>query len=119
MSVSIDFRLGEEVSHREGHLESQVPLDRLRHCKVVQLVREHDPPSSTEGASGLVVDEQLVVFIDVGRGVAIFPLLPVIRVILSHDRLQANRIGDRTNTILHPTNMSVSLEEVKTLTSAL
>ena len=72
-------------------------------------MREHDPPSSTEGASSLVVDEKLVVFIDVGGGVAIFPFLPVIRVILPHDRLQADRIGYRTNPILLPTNMSATV----------
>ena len=71
-------------------------------------MREHDPPCSSEGASDLVVDEQLVVFIDVGWGEAIFPRFPVTRVILPHDRLQADRIGDRTNTILHPTSISAS-----------
>ena len=99
---------GERVSHREGRLELRVPLNRLLHRKVVQLVCEQDTPDRVEGASSQVADEQTVVCIDVGGGDVAHPGAPVVRVVLPYDRLQAKCVGNRTNAVLHPKDMSVS-----------
>jgi hypothetical protein len=102
MSALFRGREEEGVSHREGRLELRVPLDRLLHRKVVQLMCEHDTPDRVEVASSQVVDEQLVVCIDVSGGDVGRPDAPVERVVLPYDRLQAKRVGDRTNAVLHP-----------------
>ena len=96
------------MPHREDCLECRVPLDCLRHCEIAQLVHEHDTPSSNEGTRGLVVDELLVVFIDVGNSVTVCPLHPVEGVVTPQDSPQVKPGGDRTNAILRPENRLVS-----------
>ena len=59
-----------------------MPLDRLLHRKVVQLVCEQDSADRVEVARGPVVDEQPVVSIDVGGTEVSLPAAPVERVVL-------------------------------------
>lgn len=95
------------VAHRECGLECWVKIDCLLHRVIVQLVRKHDSPGSIEVASGLIVDEQLVVCIDVGGGDVVRSDAPIVRVELPYDRLQVQSVGDSTNAVLHPNSMSV------------
>src|SRR6266702_6575103 len=66
------------------------------------------PTTVLKVPSGQVVDEQPVVSIDIGGAEVAHPSLPVERVVLPHDCLQAKRVGDRTNAILRSRSMSVS-----------
>ena len=106
--MTVNWQSGGTVPHREDCLECRVPLDCLRHCEVVQLVHEHDTPSSNEGTRGLVVDKLLVVFINIGNSVTVCPLHPVERVVTPQDSTQIKPSGDRTNAILRSENRLVS-----------
>ena len=75
------------IPYRKRRLELRVPIDRLLHRIIVQLVREHDAPDGVERPRGQVRDEELVRSVDVGGGVAVLPDAPVVRVVFPQYRL--------------------------------
>ena len=69
------------IPHRKRRLELWVPIYRLLHRKVAQLVRKKNAASAVERARRQVRDEQLIVVINISFGDAILPDCPVVRVV--------------------------------------
>ena len=63
-------------------------------------MREHDAPSRVKRAARLIVNEQLVVGVNIGRGDIVRPNEPVERVILPDDSCQVQRMRNIANTVL-------------------
>lgn len=90
-------------TYLERSLQLRVPLDRLRHGVVGQLVCEHDRARSVERPVLRAGDEVLVVLVDlragdVGAGRA---NLPVVGVVLPHDSGQVEPLGDCADAVIN------------------
>ena len=88
------------VPYLKRLLELWIPLDRFRHREIVQFVCGHDAPGRAKRAARLIVDEQLVVRVNIGRGDIVGPNEPVERVILPDDSGQVQCMCNIANTVL-------------------
>jgi hypothetical protein len=87
----------------ERLLQLRVPLDRFRHCEIVQLVGEHDRSALVERSVVEAVDETLIVAVN-GSGrdgwvASVDP--PVFRVFLPEDAGQVHGTGDDSNSVVN------------------
>lgn len=86
----------------KGRLHLRIPLDRFRHCKVVELVREHDRSALIEGAVAQLVQQALIVGVDlISRDRRITGVdTPIIRVGLPKNASQVQGACDDSDPIV-------------------